>query len=429
MNFLVELVYIITVGAIRAYKSIEFGIIKLFSGPINNYILRNSEKLAIVFHVPQNVNSEISAKEEARILEESNYPSILHVKINNLSIFSRILNQGSLAMAEGYSNSTWEFMGSDDQLVELFSRLIDSKIYQLYYHPINRFLHYLEFQAFNLQTSKRAFQVADKHYDMGNDLFESYLDPWMQYSCGYWARADNLNDSQLHKLELIAKKLDLKPGMRVLDMGCGWGTLCKYLAENYGVECVGLTVSKEGAKYAEKVCTGLNTKFRVQDYRDLNEKFDRIVSIECIEHLGHHNYRTFFEIMHKCLKNDGIFLIQIFGVNHIETPLVDPFMHKYILPNASFPYYLDVAKSIEDLFVIEDWHNFGLDFAKTANAWRRNFQDNWTSQLGQKYGEKFFRLYKLFIIITEATFKLRKMQLWQLVLSKDGLKWEYRAAR
>ncbi|CAL8143560.1 unnamed protein product [Orchesella dallaii] len=296
MNFLVELVYLIIVGAIRAYKSIELGIIKLFSGLFINYIFRRCEKLAIVLHVPQNRNNSISAKEEARILEQSNYSSIIHVKINNMSLYSRALSQGPLAVAEGYIERTWEPMGSDDQIVEIFCRFVDSKMYQLYYHPINRFLHYLEFQAFNLQTTKRAFQVADKHYDMGNDIFESFLDPWMQYSCGYWARADNLNDSQLHKLELIAKKLDLKPGMRVLDMGCGWGTLCKYLAQNYGVECVGMTVSKEGAKYAEKVCKGLNTQFRVQDYRDLNEKFDRIVSIECIEHLGHHNYRTFFEV-------------------------------------------------------------------------------------------------------------------------------------
>ncbi|CAL8075765.1 unnamed protein product [Orchesella dallaii] len=429
MNFLVELVYLIIVGAIRVYKSIELGIIKLFSGLFINYIFRRCEKLAVVFHVPQNRNNSISAKEETRILEQSNYSSIIHVKINNMSIYSRALSQGPLAIAEGYIERAWEPMESDDQIVELLSRFVDSKIYQLYYHPINRFLHYLEFQAFNLQTTKRAFQVADKHYDMGNDIFESFLDPWMQYSGGYWARADNLNDSQLHKLELIAKKLDLKPGMRVLDMGCGWGTLCKYLAENYGVECVGMTVSKEGAKYAEKVCKGLNTQFRVQDYRDLNEKFDRIVSIECIEHLGHHNYRTFFEIMNKCLKNDGIFLIQIFGANHIDFPLVDPLMHKYFLPNASFPYYLDVAKSMEGLFIIEDWHNFGLDFAKTANAWRSNFQNNWTGQFSQKYGEKFFRLFNFYFIMAEGLFKSRKMQLWQLVLSKDGLKREYRAAR
>ncbi|CAL8131182.1 unnamed protein product [Orchesella dallaii] len=422
MNLVIELVYTIIVALIRAYKLIELGIIKLISGPLRKEIIRRFEKLAIVFHVSTNLNSEIPAEREARILEKSKYSSILHVKINTSSICSRVPNEGLLAVAEEYINWGWEFMGTDDQMVQLFCRVLDSKMYQQYYHPINRFLNYLEFQAFNLQTPQRAFQVAEKHYDMGNAIFESFLDPAMQYSCGYWSKADNLNDSQLHKLELIAKKLDLKPGMRVLDMGCGWGTLCKYLAQNHGVECVGITISKEGANYAQKVCKGLKTQFRVQDYRDVDEKFDRIVSIECIEHLGPHNYRTFFE-------DDGIFLIQIFGVNHMGFPLVDSLMHKYIFPNISFPYYLDVAKSIEALFIIEDWHSFGQDFAKTANAWRHNFQDNWTSKLSEKYGEKFFRLFNLYFVMTEASCKSRKVQLWQLVLSKDGLRREYRAAR
>jgi len=347
-----------------------------------------------------------------------------------LAWFQRVANGGMLAMAEEYINGGWEIIGTDDDLVEAFTRLLeDNKLQRLYLNPINRFLNYMEHQAFNLQTTARAFEVGEKHYDLGNDFFASFLDPWMQYSCGYWAKTDDFNESQIHKLELIAKKLDLKPGMRVLDVGCGWGTLCKYLAQNYGVECVGITVSKEGIKYAEKACKGLKTEFRLQDYRDLNEKFDRIVSIECVEHLGRHNYRTFYKVMNRCLKDDGIFVNQIFGVNHPDIPLTDRLIHKYILPNAGFPYFLEVAKSTEGLFIIEDWHNFGKDFEKTFKSWRSNLQANWTSKMSDKYGEKFYKLFNFIFLFSEATFKTRKVQLWQLVLSKDGLKRDYRAAR
>lgn len=118
----------------------------------------------------------------------------------------------------------------------------------------------------------------------------------MQYSCGYWAKATNLDEAQIDKMKLIARKLDLKPGMRVLDLGCGWGTLCKYFAENYGVECVGVTVSTEGCQYAKRVCSGLPVKILLKDYREINEKFDRIYSIEMFEHVGFHNHRDFFKV-------------------------------------------------------------------------------------------------------------------------------------
>ncbi len=116
------------------------------------------------------------------------------------------------------------------------------------------------------------------------------LDPWMQYTCGYWKNATDLNTAQINKMDLIARKLDLKPGMRVLDIGCGWGGLCKYLAENYQVECVGVTVGEEGAKYARNICKGLPVDIRVQDYREVREQFDRIVSVGMFEHVAKHSY-------------------------------------------------------------------------------------------------------------------------------------------
>lgn len=254
------------------------------------------------------------------------------------------------------------------------------------------------------------------------------LDPWLQYTCGYWKDADNLNDAQLHKMELIAKKLDLKPGMRVLDIGCGWGTLCKYLAINYKVECVGVTISKEGVKYGKKINEGLPVDIRLQDYREVDEKFDRIVSIGILEHVGFRNYREFFSLARRCLVDDGIFLCHSIGRNHRQFPRSEQFSDKYIFPNGNLANPADIVTATDGLFVIEDWHNFGPDYAKTLKAWRENFIKGWP-QIERQYDERFYRMWIFYLSMARGLFKARKLQLWQIVFSKDGLRREYRAAR
>lgn len=251
----------------------------------------------------------------------------------------------------------------------------------------------------------------------------------MQYTCGYWKDVDNLNDAQFNKMELIAKKLDLKPGMRILDIGCGWGTLCKYLAEKYEVECVGVTVSEEGVAHGKKLCAGLPVDIRLQDYRKVDEKFDRIVSVGMFEHVGYWNYRTFFEVAKNCLVDNGIFLLHTIGFNQFDYPLrSDPWSDKYIFPNGQLPSPIDIAETTKNLFVIEDWHNFGLDYSKTLFCWRENFINSWP-KLESKYGESFYRMWTFYLSFFRAVFKVRRLQVWQIVLSKDGLKREYRAIR
>lgn len=190
----------------------------------------------------------------------------------------------------------WDYCVNENDISEFCSRFMENGYLNMYLYPLNRLFNYLELCAFNLQTRKRSSKVIDEHYDLGNDLYEAFLDPYMQYTCGYWARADNLNDAQLDKLELIAKKLDLKPGMKVLDIGCGWGMLCKYLAERHNVHCVGVTISEEQAQYAREKCKGLNVEIRIQDYRDVNEQFDRMVVVGMLEHVGFRNYDEFFQV-------------------------------------------------------------------------------------------------------------------------------------
>lgn len=188
----------------------------------------------------------------------------------------------------------------------------------------------------------------------------------MNYSCGYWKDAKNLEEAQQNKMAFIGRKLKLKPGMRVLDIGCGWGGLAKYLAETYQVHVVGVTVSEEGAKEGQERCKDLPVEIRLQDYRDVNEGFDRIVSVGCFEHVGRKNYRTFFEVAYRCLADDGILLLQTIGVDNNDVPPNDPFMNKYIFPNGMLPNHKNIPKAIDNLFCIEDWHNIGPDYDKTC---------------------------------------------------------------
>lgn len=272
------------------------------------------------------------------------------------------------------------------------------------------------------------YLITGNSLSLGNDLFEAFLDPTMSYSCGYWKKAQNLAEAQTAKLELIAQKLKLEKGMRVLDIGCGWGGLARHLAKNYGVKVVGVTIGAEGAAYARKVCSDLPVEIRVQDYRVLNEKFDRIVSVGMFEHVGSKNYREYFEVVHRCLADDGIFLLHTIGVHDARMETKDPWTLKYIFPNGQIPYYRSVDASIEGLFLIEDWHNFGADYSNTLLAWRDNFVAAWP-QLESKYGETFYRMWLFYLETSAGAFAARKLNLWQIILTKDGLMNGYESVR
>jgi len=320
-----------------------------------------------------------------------------------------------LGLGEMYMEGLWECKSLD----KFMFLMLKSEMYKEATSFRNSCISYLRHGLFNMQTMKKAFEVSS-HYDLGNDLFESFLDPSMSYSCGYWRTAQNLNEAQTAKMELIAQKLKLREGMRVLDVGCGWGGLARHLAKNYGVTVVGVTIGNEGAEYARKVCAGLPVEIRVQDYRTLNEKFDRIVSVGMFEHVGSKNYREYFEVVNRCLVDDGIFLLHTIGVHDVRMEQKDPWTLKYIFPNGQIPYYRDVDEALEGLFLIEDWHNFGVDYGKTLLCWRDNFDVAWP-QLESKYGNTFYRMWKFYLETSAGAFAARKLNLWQIILTKDGL--------
>lgn len=345
------------------------------------------------------------------------------IQIHNQEFYKRAITEGSLGVGESYMQAFWDVENLDEFISRINKARIDEKIQR----KISLLIQLFTLNFFNPQSKKRAFIVGERHYDLGNDLFLNMLDQRMNYSCGYWQNASTLDEAQENKLDLICRKLTLKPGMRVLDIGCGWGAFGKYAAEKFRVEVVGISISKEQVKFGQKSCAGLPVEFHLMDYRDLDGKFDRIVSVGMFEHVGEINYRRYFEVARNCLNDGGLFLLHTIGRN-ISVKSLDPWAEKYIFPNAQLPSVSTIAKAIENLFVMEDWHNFGPDYDKTLMAWYNNFNRNW-DKLRNNYPEYFFRMWKYYLLSSAGSFRARRNQLWQIVLSKNGVPDGYHSVR
>jgi cyclopropane-fatty-acyl-phospholipid synthase len=283
---------------------------------------------------------------------------------------------------------------------------------------------YVRAKVFNLQSLKGALAVAHTHYDIGNELYQAMLGELMVYSCGYWRNAQTLEEAQEAKLELVFRKLGLSPGMRVLDIGCGWGEALKMAAARYGVTAVGVTISEPQATYARQLCAGLPVDVRLEDYRKLEGTFDRILSIGMFEHVGQKNYRIFMDTVRRCLAPDGLFLLHTIGsVGHGHH--ADPWIEKYIFPHSALPSTRDIADAIEDRFIVEDWHNIGANYSPTLLAWRRNFEHSWPHLRDQR-DQRFYRMWRYYLTVMAAAFRVRRTQVWQLVLSPEGVAGGYR---
>ena len=347
------------------------------------------------------------------------------IQVHDDRLYSRVLSGGSLAVGESYMDVWWDAESVDQFFCQVLKAELDKKITGF------RNVLWLSAKAIimNMQGEKRAYNIGEKHYDIGNDLYQSMLDKRMNYSCAYWSHSKNLDDAQESKLELCCKKLGLKPGLAVLDIGCGWGALAQYAAEKYGVKVCGITVSKEQVALAKHMCEGLPVEIKLQDYRSIDGQFDRIISIGMIEHVGYKNYRTYMKIVNKSLADDGLFLLQTIGSNTSGIS-GEPWMDKYIFPDGVLPSPAHLTKAIEGLFVLEDWHNFGMHYDKTLMAWHSNFVRNWEKiSRNKKYDERFYRMWTYYLLSCAGAFRARKDQLWQIVLSKKGVPGGYESVR
>ena len=358
------------------------------------------------------------------------------MKVHNPGVYQRIQAEGSLGLGESYIDGWWDC----DRLDIFFTKVIEADLEK----TVKGSWVYLKGAAIarirNLQSKKRAFRVGEKHYDAGNELYSLMLDPGMTYSCAYWKglkeTPENLAKAQEQKLDLVCKKLGLKKGMRVLDIGCGWGSFMRYAAENYGVNVVGYTVSKEQVELGQKLSKGLPVEFRLEDYRaaaKTGEKFDRIASLGMFEHVGHKNYREYMAVVDACLKLEGLFLLHTIG-DISSKPTVEPWLNKYIFPSGDLPSVKQIGKAAEGIFDIEDFHSFGRYYDPTCMAWYHNVVENWDKikeirgpDAKPKYNGRFYRMWTYWLQMSAGSFR-SKGKLWQVVFSK-GRKEDYQCVR
>lgn len=337
------------------------------------------------------------------------------IQVLDERLYDRIIKQPSLGLGESYMDGWWECERIDEMSTRMAKAKLDSILGLTIKDIANLVLH----KIINFQSKSKSSQVAEQHYDIGNRFYEKMLGSTMNYSCAYWEKASSLDEAQEDKMELICRKLQLQSGDRLLDIGCGWGGLARYAADKYHVEVVGTTISKEQKLYAEEWCKGLPVHILLKDYRDLKpEKYDKIVSVGMFEHVGCKNYREFMAIVNKCLDPNGIFLLHTIGGN-ASYQYGDEWITKYIFPNGMLPSVAQIGEAIDDLLVLEDWHNFGAYYDKTLMAWNENFKAHW-HEFSQQYGVRFFRMWHYYLTLCAGFFRARKIQLWQVVLTKNG---------
>ncbi len=350
------------------------------------------------------------------------------LQVHEPRFYARVLAQGSLGLGESYMDGWWDAPSLDGFLFQVLRARVDERV-----RGLGDLIAGLQARLINMQSSRRSFAIGRRHYDLGNDLYAAMLGHRLVYSCGYWRNAsgmplDDLDAAQEAKLDLVCRKLDLGPGLRVLDVGCGWGEALKYAAERYGISGVGITVSREQAEFARQLCDGLPIEIRLQDYREIDERFDRVFSLGMFEHVGVRNYDIYFDTVRRCLDpHKGLFVLHTIGGNQ-SVRHTDRWIGKYIFPNSMLPSAEQITQSVEGRFVIEDWHNFGTDYDRTLQAWRDNVEAAWP-RLEARYDERFHRMWRFYLCSSMASFRSRRSQLWQLVLSPQGVPGGYVAPR
>lgn len=336
------------------------------------------------------------------------------IQVHNEKLYDRVLAGGTLAVGESYMDGWWDCEALDQFFDRVFRANLDERIKS----RKELLWHFLRARLLNPQKIQRSYQVGRQHYDVGNEFYKAMLGKEMVYTCGYWKHADNLDDAQRDKLDLVCRKLDLKPGMSVLDLGCGWGAFARYAAENYGARVTGVTVSREQADLANQLSKGLPVEIKLEDYRNVEGTYDRVISIGMLEHVGYKNYRTYLEAADRNLKEGGLVFIHTIG-NNVSTKGGNAWTTKYIFPNSMLPSIAQIGRAMEGLFVMEDWHNFGPDYDKTLMVWYDNFEKNWP-RFKDKYGERFRRMWRFYLLSSAGAFRSRMIQLWQVVMTRPG---------
>jgi cyclopropane-fatty-acyl-phospholipid synthase len=333
------------------------------------------------------------------------------IHVHDRRFFSRVLASGTLGFGESYMEGWWDCEALD----EMCCRAIGAGLEKRFVFRLPNVWALLSALLVNQQTSRRSRKVGRVHYDLSNDFFQAMLDPNMQYSCALFAKGDDLASAQLRKLDWICKRLRLRPGLRLLDIGCGWGGLARYAAHHYGCQVVGITISGEQFVYAQRWCRGLDVEIQLRDYREVTERFDRVVSVGMVEHVGYKNYRTYMRAVARSLGEDGLFLCQ--GIcGNFSRFHTDPWIKRYIFPNSVLPSLAGLTRAAEGVFVIEDVRNIGPNYDPTLVAWEENFRRAWP-RFADQYGERFRRMWRFYLLSCAGAFRARSLQVFSILFS------------
>jgi cyclopropane-fatty-acyl-phospholipid synthase len=364
----------------------------------------------------RSIVEDLFASADVRI----NGPRAWDIRVHNDRFFRRVFSKTDLGLGESYMDGDW----TCDRLDEMATRLFAARLHETVVRPVE-ILDRLLARLLGSQTRRRVWRVVAPHYDLGNDLFEAILDSrHMAYTCAYWrGGAQTLEEAQEAKLDLVCRKVGLRPGLRVLDIGCGWGGFGNFAAKKYGVHVTGITLSTEQAELARQRGRGLPVEFRVQDYRDATGVYDRVVSLGCLEHVGHRFHRRFFEVVRSRLADQGCALIHAITVCRTQYR-VGRFLDTYLFPLVNPPSLAQIGRVIDGLFVLEDVHNIGTDYDRTAMEWNNRFQNAWPrlqSRYGQLLGGRFKRMFEFYLLVGAGWFRSRHGHVWQMVLTPPGV--------
>lgn len=342
------------------------------------------------------------------------------IQVRDPRFYERVLRDASIGLGESYMDEWWETDALDVTIDKIMRANLKQKItgsWRLRALTVKAVL-------LNLQAKTRSGASVEAHYDIGNDLYTRMLDERMVYTCGYWKHATTLTEAQEAKLDLVCKKAGLEPGMKVLDLGCGWGGLASWAAEKYGCTVLGVTLSKDQVALGNQLWgpkgKGLPVELRLCDYRDVEGKFDRVLSVGMMEHVGPKNHRTMMEVIDRCLVADGVAVVHTIA-NNRSLRHGTPFIEKYIFPNAVAPSLAQIGRALEGLFVLEDLHNIGPDYDPTLMAWWENF-DRTYAEIAARYDRRFYLMWKFYLLAAAGASRSRDGQLFQVVLTKPGRK-------
>jgi cyclopropane-fatty-acyl-phospholipid synthase len=335
------------------------------------------------------------------------------IQVHNRHFFNRVLASATLGFGESYMDGWWDC----DALDEMCCRATRAGLENHFAFRLPNIWALLTALVANQQTLRRSRKVGRVHYDLSNDFFEAMLDPNMQYSCALFTEGDDLASAQLRKLDWICERLRLRPDLRLLDIGCGWGGLARHAARHYGCHVVGITISQEQFLYAKRWCQGLDVEIQLRDYREVTGRFDRVVSVGMVEHVGYKNYRAYMQAAARSLGENGLFLCQ--GICRNFSRLhVDPWIKRYIFPNSMLPSLAQLARAAEGVFIVEDITNIGPNYDPTLLAWAENFRRAWPRFI-ERYGERFGRMWRFYLLSCAGAFRARSLQVFSILFSKE----------